>query len=185
MRDEPQRDVRGCWGSSLTPTYYFFTVNLAERSSRLLIDQVDDLREVVRSVHKAHPFEIIAWVVLPDHRHAVWRLPEGDSAYPVCWGLIKSNFSRCVPTGERVRESRNKKGERGIWQRRFWEHLIRDDIDLQRHLDYIHYNPVKHGYVKCAIDWPYSSFHKYLRLGWVDAGWGCADDFPENFGERV
>jgi putative transposase len=164
---------------------YFFTVNLAVRSSRLLVDRVDDLREVVRNVHKAHPFEIIAWVVLPDHLHTVWRLPDGDSNYSMRWGLIKSNFSRCIPKGERIRGSRKMKGERGIWQRRFWEHLIRDDADLQRHVDYSHYNPVKHGYVRRAIDWPYSSFHRYLRLGWVTADWGGVDDFTEDFGERV
>jgi putative transposase len=163
---------------------YFFTVNLAERSSRLLLDRVDDLREVVRDVHKVHPFEIIAWVVLPDHLHAVWRLPESDADYSGRWGLIKSNFSRRIPKGERIRDSRRKKGERGIWQRRFWEHLIRDDADLQRHVDYTHYNPVKHGHARRAIDWPFSSIHKYVSLGWVTEDWGCVDAFTEDFGER-
>ena len=124
---------------------YFFTVNLATRSSRLLFDRVDDLREVVRAVRKAHPFEIIAWVVLPDHMHAVWRLLREDADYSMRWGLIKSNFSRTIPKGEPISDSRAKKGERAIWQRRFWEHLIRDDVDLQRHVDYTHYNPVKHS----------------------------------------
>ena len=98
---------------------YFFTVNLAERSNRLLVDRVDDLREVVRDVLRAHPFEIVAWVVLSDHLHAVWRLPQNDADYPMRWGLIKSNFSRKIPKGERICTSRKKKGERGLWQRRF------------------------------------------------------------------
>ena len=119
---------------------YFFTVNLAERSSRLLVDRVGDLREVVRRVREEHPFEIVAWVVMPDHIHAIWRLPENDANYSKRWALIKAGFSRAMPKTERIRESRERKGERGIWQRRFWEHLIRDDTDLQRHVDYTHYN---------------------------------------------
>jgi|AVFP01.1.fsa_nt_gi putative transposase len=163
---------------------YFFTVNLAERSSRLLVDRVADLREVVRDVREAHPFEIVAWVVLPEHLHAVWALREGDSDYPMRWRLIKANLSRRVPNGERIRESRRRKGERGIWQRRFWEHLIRDESDLQRHVDYVHYNPVKHGYVQRAVDWRFSSFHRDLRRGWVTAEWGYVEDVAGDFGER-
>ena len=163
---------------------YFFTVNLAERSSRLLVDRVDDLREVVRNVREAHPFDIVAWVVLPEHLHAVWALPDNDSDYPMRWRLIKANFSRRVPSGERIRASRRKKGERGIWQRRFWEHLIRDDRDLQRHVDYVHYNPVKHGHVQRAVDWPFSSFHRDLQRGRMTADWGCVDDWEGGFGER-
>ena len=162
---------------------YFFTVNLADRSSHLLVDRVDDLREAVRVVRITHPFEIVAWVVLPDHLHAVWRLPRDDADYPMRWGLIKASFSRRIPKGEGVRDSRQKKGERGIWQRRFWEHMIRDDADLQRHVDYTHYNPVKHGYARRAIDWEFSSFHRYLHLGWVTADWGCVDDLEGEFGE--
>ena len=163
---------------------YFFTVNLANRSSRLLVDRVDDLRETVRGVRRAHPFEIIAWVVLPDHLHAVWQLPEGDAGYSMRWGLIKGGFSRRIPEGERVGESRKRKGERGLWQRRFWEHLVRDQADLQRHVDYIHYNPVRHGYVRRAIDWQFSSFHRYLRLGWITEEWGGSDDLDGDLGER-
>jgi putative transposase len=157
---------------------------LAERSSRLLVDRVADLREVVRDVRRAHPFEIVAWVVLPEHLHAVWALPEGDSEYPMRWRLIKANFSRRVPGGERRRASRRKKGERGIWQRRFREHLIRDDRDLQRHVDDVHDNPVKHGYVQRAIDWRFSSFRRDLQRGWVTAEWGCVDHVEGDFGER-
>ena len=163
---------------------YFYTVNLAERSSRLLVDLVADLRKVVRDVRKAHPFEIIAWVVLPDHLRAVWRLPESDADYSTRWGLIKSGFSRAVRKGERIRESRKKKGERGVWQRRFWEDLIRDDIDFQRHIDYTHYNPVKHGYVERPIECAYSSLHRHVRRGWVGGDWGCAEHVGGDVSER-
>lgn len=163
---------------------YFFTVNLAERSSRLLVDRIDDLREAVRGVRQEHPFEILAWVVMPDHIHAVWRLPESDADYATRWALINAGFSRRIPKTERIRESRERKGERGIWQRRFWEHLIRDDTDLQRHVDYTHYNPVKHGYAPRAVDWQFSSIHRYVRQGLVFADWGCEDDGRCDFGER-
>jgi len=162
---------------------YFFTVDLADRSSRLLVDRIADLREVVRDVRHAHPFTIVAWVVLPEHLHAVWTLPEGDAEYATRWGLIKADFSRRIPKDERIRASRARKGERGIWQRRFWEHLIRDDRDLTRHVDYIHYNPVKHGYVERAVDWPYSTFHRDLRRGHVTADWGVREDAVVDFGE--
>lgn len=114
---------------------YFFTVNLANRSSRLLVERVDTLRAVVREVRQRHPFEIIAWVVLPDHLHAIWTLPPGDAGFPTRWALIKAGFSRRIDPGENVNASRATKGERGIWQRRFWEHLIRDENDLARHVD--------------------------------------------------
>jgi putative transposase len=164
---------------------YFFTVNLADRSARLLVERIADLREVVRDVRRAHPFRIVAWVVLPDHLHAVWTLPEGDADYATRWGLIKAGFSRRIPKEERIRASRARKGERGIWQRRFWEHLIRDDRDLSRHVDYIHYNPVKHGYVDRAIDWPYSTFRRDLRRGHVTADWGVREDAVGDFGEAA
>jgi putative transposase len=130
---------------------YFFTVNLAERKSTLLVDRVDALRASVREVRKRYPFEIVAWITLPDHLHAIWRLPPDDSDFPLRWALIKANFSRAIPRGERIGASRRSQGERGIWQRRYWEHLIRDDLDLQRHVDYVHFNPVKHGY---SQRWP-------------------------------
>mgnify|MGYP006289914027 FL=1 len=162
---------------------FFFTVNLADRSARLLVERIADLREVVGDVRRAHPFEIVAWVVLPDHLHAVWTLPDGDADYARRWGLIKAGFSRRIPKAERIRSSRARKGERGIWQRRFWEHLIRDDRDLARHVDYIHYNPVKHGFVDRAFDWPYSTFHRDLRRGNVTEDWGVRDDDGGDFGE--
>lgn len=163
---------------------YFFTVNLAECWRTLLVDHVTELRDAVRAVRKNHPFDALAWVVLPDHMHAIWELPEGDSDCATRWMLIKSGFSRGIPKVEWVRESRRTKGERGIWQRRFWEHLITGEEDLQRHMDYVYFNPVKHGYAKRASDWPYSSIHRYIRQGWITDDWAAAVDVNIAAGER-
>ena len=100
------------------------------------------------------------------------------------WGLIKSTFSRRISKGESIGDSRRAKGERGLWQRRFWEHLVWDEADLQRCVDYLHYNPVKHGHVARVVDWPFSSFHRHLRLGWVTPDWASGEDFAGDFGER-
>ena len=152
---------------------YFFTVNLADRTSDLLVREIDALRSVLRTARQRHPFTIVAMVVLPDHLHALWRLPPADADFPVRWSLIKAAFSRRLPQGERICQSRKMKRERGIWQRRYWEHLIRDDSDLAKHVDYIHYNPVKHGYVARAADWRYSSIHRYISQGWLTADWAA------------
>ena len=166
---------------------YFFTVNLAERKRTLLLDHVDVLREVMKGVKLAHPFHIDAMVLLPDHLHALWTLPVDDRDYPMRWMLIKASFSRQLPKGERRSKSRVAKGEWGIWQRRYWEHLIRDDCDFERHVDYIHYNPVKHGYVQRVADWPWSSFHRYVRQDVLPADWagssGMDGDGEHSFGE--
>ena len=115
-------------------------------------------------------------VVMPDHLHAIWQLPPGDSGYPMRWSLIKAGFSRGIAKTERIRESRLRKRERGIWQRRYWEHLIRDDKDLQAHVDYIHFNPVKHGYCAKPVDWPYSSIHRHIAAGWIEPDWAIDSD---------
>jgi putative transposase len=141
---------------------YFFTVTLADRRNDLLIRHIDLLRECVADVKRRHPFEINAMVILPDHLHALWTLPKDDCDYSKRWTLIKSYFSRQLPKDEHINKSRYQKGERGIWQRRFWEHLIRDEEDYKNHVEYIHNNPVKHGYVNDAKDWPYSSIHKFM-----------------------
>ncbi len=164
---------------------YFFTVNLAERRRTLLVDEIDTLREVIRTVKTKHPFHIDAMVVLPDHLHALWTLPEGDNDFPMRWMLIKSGFSRRIKKGERIGISRKRKGERGIWQRRYWEHCIRDDRDYQHHVHYIHYNPVKHGFVDKAVNWPYSSIHRYVESGMIPKDWGISEAFTDasGFGE--
>lgn len=163
---------------------YFFTINLADRQSTLLTAHIDDLRQAVREVHRAHPFEIIAWVVLPEHMHTVWSLPSEDAGYSMRWNQIKGRFSRRIAKNEYVTPSRAGKRERGIWQRRFWEHWIRDEVDLERHVDYIHYNPVKHGLVDKVVDRPYSSFHRFVQRGWLSEDWGCSGEFTGDFGER-
>jgi putative transposase len=137
---------------------FFFTVNLADRRQSLLTEHIDELRNAFRKVRQQHPFTIDAMVVLPDHLHAVWTLPEGDAKFAMRWRLIKSVFSHGLPAGERISGSRAAKGERGIWQRRYWEHTVRDESDFERHVDYIHINPVKHGLVARVRDWPFSSF---------------------------
>ena len=151
---------------------YFFTVNLHNRNSTLLIEQIDLLRDVIHLVKSRHPFTIDAMVVLPEHIHAIWTLPPNDFEYAKRWMLIKANFSRQIPKTEPQCQSRIKKRERGIWQRRFWEHLIKNDMDYERHVDYIHYNPVKHGYVQSAIDWEFSSIHKHIKNGTLSRSWG-------------
>lgn len=152
---------------------FFFTVNLADRTSDLLVRHVDILRTVIHKVKHDHPFEITAMVVLPDHLHAIWTLPDGDRDYPVRWSLIKAGFSRAITKTERINTSRQHKRERGIWQRRYWEHEIRTALDLSRHVDYIHINPVKHGYVSTAAAWPYSSIHRYMRDGLIPETWAA------------
>lgn len=127
---------------------FFFTVNLAERRLSLLTDHVEILRAAFRETRRRHPFTMDAIVVLPDHLHAIWTLPEGDADFATRWRLIKSAFSRGVERGERISSSRAARGERGIWQRRYWEHTIRDEGDFVRHVDYVHINPVKHGRAK-------------------------------------
>ena len=153
---------------------YFFTVTLADRSQSLLTEHIATLRCSLRGVLQTHPFAIKAMVVLPDHLHCIWQLPEGDVDYPTRLALLKSSFSRQLNRGESISLSRHLKRERGIRQRRYWEHCIRDADDLQRHTDYIHFNPVKHGYAQRPIDWPYSSIHRYVQQGLLPADWAGA-----------
>jgi putative transposase len=142
----------------------FFTVTLLDRSSRLLVEEVDRLREAVRVTRSERPFGIRAWVVLPDHLHCVWHLPEGDADYATRWRLIKARFAHGLPVGAR-RRSHLVRRERGVWQRRFWEHHIRDEDDLAAHLRYCWWNPVKHGLVATPEEWPHSSVHRDDRSG--------------------
>jgi len=159
---------------------YFFTVNLAQRRGNdLLVRRIDALREAMRTTKRDHPFMIDAIVVLPDHLHCIWTLPPGDDDFPKRWRLIKARFSRCVEQGERVSASRKRKGERGLWQRRYWEHAIRDERDYQRHLDYIHYNPVKHGYARVPHEWPHSSLARWTERGWYSENWAASAETVE------
>lgn len=164
---------------------YFFTLNLAERQRTLLTDHVVTLRSVMRNVKQRHPFHIDAMVILPDHLHCVMTLPAGDADYPMRWTLIKAGFSRRLPKTEHRNSSRIDKGERGIWQRRYWEHMVRDGHDYARHVDYIHFNPVKHSYVSRAADWPHSSIHRYIAAGLLTEDWGVGERKEDGmYGER-
>lgn len=145
---------------------YFFTV-VTENRRPLLIDHIDRLRESFRLCVTRYPFEIEAMVVLPDHLHALWRLPDGDDNFSTRWMVIKRHFSTYFPASE-ANPSKEIKREKGIWQRRFWEHVIRDEEDWRRYVDYIHYNPVKHGLAKKPEDWKYGSFHQAVRKGWYE-----------------
>jgi len=160
----------------------FFTVALARRGDDLLVRQVDLLRAAVIQVRRKMTFAIAAWVVLPDHLHAIWQLPEGDADYSTRWKGIKREFTVSLGRSEPRSLSKISKGEAGIWQRRFWDHHIRDEADFYAHLHYCWGNPVKHGLVERAVDWPYSSIHRDIRHGLVDPEWsGVA---PEGkFGE--
>ncbi len=151
---------------------YFFTVALADRSQGLLVEHVDALRDAFRQVKAEYPFGLDAVVILPEHLHCIWTLPEGDDDYPNRWRRIKAAFSRCLPDCNPRSASKIAKGERGIWQRRYWEHTLRDEEDSQRHVDYIHYNPVRHKHVERVADWPHSSFHRYVEAGVYPGNWG-------------
>lgn len=149
---------------------YFFTVTLRDRTSRLLVEEIDHLRQAVRQTRDDHSFHIDAMVVLPEHLHAIFTLPENDADYSTRIRLIKKKFT--VSIGK------------SAWQSRFWEHRIRDDLDFERHVDYIHFNPVKHRHVAQVADWPHSSFHRYVREGKLALDWGGSNANPLiGFGE--
>ncbi len=137
---------------------------------------IDLLRESVRVVRAAHPFIIHAWVVLPEHLHCIIELPIGDADFALRWRLIKSHFSKSLPKTELLSATRLRRGERGIWQRRFWEHLIRDDKDFSAHMDYVHINPLKHGLVTSVDKWPYSTFHRLMEQGVYPVNWAGGDE---------
>ena len=158
---------------------YFFTVNLLDRQSQLLVKYIDLFRSAVRETRARYPFHIDAWVVLPDHTHCVWTLPSGNENYSQCWRAIKYHFSRHLPETVAVSSRR----ERRVWQKRFWEHAIRDDADHEAHIDYCHINPVKHGWAARARDWPYSTFHRDVRAGFYPLDW--ATDIADVAGEKT
>jgi putative transposase len=162
---------------------FFFTAVLADRSSGLLTEEIDRLRRCYLIVQEQRPFETIAICILPDHIHALWALPENDNDFATRWNLIKSGFSRGIDARPRS-NSKASRREKGIWQRRYWEHAIRDEADLGRHVDYIHFNPVKHGLVTRVADWPHSSFHRFVKRGLLEADWGGdLKDIEGAFGE--
>ncbi|MBW4684131.1 MAG: transposase [Komarekiella atlantica HA4396-MV6] len=168
---------------------YFFTLVTHNRQKLLCLPtNVSLLRNAFRYVMRQHPFIIDAFVLLPDHLHCIWTLPQGDRNFSTRWRLIKSYFSRQCDTlsQENLSTSRQQKKERAIWQRRFWEHLIKDEVDFKNHVEYIHYNPVKHGLVQAPKDWEYSSFHCSVRQGTYDSIWGAGEEivFEANIGKE-
>jgi putative transposase len=166
---------------------YFFTVVTHERQDILcLVDNIQLIHGAFNYVNVRHPFVIDAYVILPDHLHTIWTLPVNDADYSTRWRLLKSYFShRC--TGIRaaaVSSSRRRKQEKPVWQRRYWEHRIRDDDDMKNHVNYIHYNPIKHGLVDNLRDWPYSSFHQYVEDGVYSYDWGSTVPYDAGVGHE-
>lgn len=155
-------------------TYFFTVVTHLRKPIFSSPESIDLLRDAFRYTLKRHPFTIVACVILPDHLHFIWTLPRNSSDFSTRWRLIKSYFSRHWTDQEYIIRSKSRvaKQEKEIWQRRFWEHLIRDEADLNRHIDYIHFNPVKHGFVDSPFDWKYSSFPNYVRQGKYQESWG-------------
>ncbi|WP_275097362.1 REP-associated tyrosine transposase [Sedimenticola hydrogenitrophicus] len=169
---------------------YFFTVVTYRRQTLLCNEKIRRaLRQAIEAVRVDRPFEIDAWVLLPDHLHCIWTLPLGDADYATRWGMIKRTVSLACGADygrpEWINASKRKHRESTLWQRRYWEHRIRDDRDFSRHMDYIHYNPVKHGLCVRAVDWPYSTFHRHVRNGVYTMDWGYVkiDIAAEGYGE--
>jgi len=150
--------------------YYFFTLVTFQRA-KILVDNLsrDCLRFALSKVKERRPFENFAMCLLPDHLHCIWKLPDGDADFSTRWNSVKSLFTKAyLSSGGREGQrnlSRIRTGEAAVWQRRFWEHQIRDESDLQRHIDYIHYNPAKHGLVERIEDWPWSTYHRFIKNG--------------------
>lgn len=167
---------------------YFFTVKTYERQPVLTNERCRiALRQALAEVRGMQSFKTIAWVLLPDHLHTIWQLPKHDADFSLRWSLIKQRVTRqCVDEASEatLTRSRQTRREGTFWQRRFWEHMIRDETDLRHHVDYIHYNPVKHGYVPRVADWPYSTFHRYVSDGVYPKDWASAEETSDQpFGE--
>ena len=169
-------------------TYFFTLVTHKRREILCDLENVKLLREAFKYVMDRHPFTIDAHVILPDHLHFIWTLPSGDNDFSTRWRLIKSFFTRNIDPRykEQTCGSRLAKKEQTIWQRRFWEHKVRDEKDMKSHIEYIHFNPVKHGLVKAPCDWQLSSFHKYVQSELYELEWGAMKEikFPDNVGRE-
>jgi len=169
---------------------YVFTLVRYHRQKILCEPHVRKaLRKSIQNVRQANPFFINAWVLLPDHLHCIWTLPENDTDYSLRWAKIKRFVTKQCGTllyrEDLMKQSKKRRNESTIWQRRFWEHLIRDDQDMKNHMDYIHYNPVKHNMVKRVNEWPYSTFHRHCHNGIYSENWGTGyiDDNQSEYGE--
>jgi len=157
---------------------YFFTV-VTERRQKIFIDDknVEILRQAFKNVMKKYPFTIDAAVILPEHLHFVWTLPSNDTDFSTRWRLIKTWFTKHCEYESiiKLNNSQITRDEKNIWQHRYWEHLLRDELDFEQHINYVHYNPVKHGYVSKPIDWEYSSFYKYVEENIISSNWGKSE----------
>ncbi len=163
-------DYRRLWHAGGT---YFFTINLLKRhNNHLLVENIDAIKNAINRVKQYHPFIIHAWVILPEHMHCIIELPKDDHDFATRIRLIKIYFSKAIPKTERLSATRKRRGERGIWQRRYWEHVIRNQADFNAHMDYVHINPVKHGWVEQVKDWPHSTFHHCVKQGIYPEDWG-------------
>jgi putative transposase len=177
-------DMVGYRRNFLPGGMYFITATLFDRRSHVLVDHVGALRAAIRVTRRRYPFGIDAMVVLPDHLHMLMTLPDGDADFSIRLSFIKRRFTHDVVSAG-MPLVRHANGEAALWQRRFWEHTIRNESDLERHVDYIHFNPVRHGLVQRVSDWPHSSFHRYVRLGVLPQDWGGdARQDRRSFGER-
>jgi len=162
---------------------YFFTVVTYQRRPFLCQDGSRlALRTAIEETRLSHPFEIDAWVLMPDHLHCIWTLPDNDGDYSKRWGLIKAGFTKKIKSdvagNVQKSNSRTKHRESIVWQRRFWEHMIRNEADYKAHIDYIHFNPVKHGLVGAPAEWKHSTFHKCVQEGMYTIEWGATGDLP-------
>ena len=166
------------WRRSQVPGGTFFFTVVTDNRIPLFAsaDARKMLGQVLRECRRQWPFNLDGIVLLPDHLHVIWSLPRGDMNYSRRWAWLKSQFTqRWIAAGgqaQSVTSGRHRDGRKGVWQPKFWEHTLQDDEDFERHLNYIHYNPVKHGYVSSPRDWPWSSFHRYVKAGVYDADWG-------------
>jgi putative transposase len=169
-----------CWG-----TYLFTVVTFMRRPILCNTDSIEKIKTAFTQVMKKHPFNVDAMVLLPDHLHCLWTLPDNDQDFSTRWRLIKSQFTRACDGKSKLipSRSRSSKKEQAVWQRRFWEHLIRNEDDYVRHLEYIHYNPVKHGFVDAPAEWPHSTFHRYVRNGLYSNDWGAGKKI--RFGKAI
>ncbi len=165
----------GCW---------FFTVNLADRRKQTLVENIAVLMSAIRLVKRQRPFRLNTLVVLPDHLHTIWELPDGDTDFPGRWRAIKKRFSRAMPAIENRSPVQVARSERNIWQRRYWEHLIRDEDEYRGYVDYCYYNPVKHGLVAAVRDWPHSTYHRDVRAGIYSKDFDIRLDCKGVFGEH-
>jgi putative transposase len=164
---------------------WFFTVNLEGRhNNHLLVENIDLLRAAFRYVKQRKFFQVEAVVIMPDHLHCIWTLLPEETDFSIRWNMLKGYFSHAMPRDEKISTSRRKRRERGVWQRRFWAHLITDQADFNNHVDYIHWNPVKHGVVERVVDWPHSSFHRYVAEGYYPADWGHSGVFDIPMSDR-